>query len=107
MSRDDSVLFSGATSASFGSAKEREVKAKAQERKEKRDETTAALKPVAQNVLDTVDIERDKTVAQMLSLVTPGTPDKDVKALVVSLNLYKASCDHLKSQLRVVLKDVS
>lgn len=60
MSRDDSILHTGATSASFASPKEVEVKAKQAEAKEKRREVGHKLKPAGEVVLGLIANQKDK-----------------------------------------------
>jgi hypothetical protein len=105
MSRNDSILATGASSANFATPKEREVKAKQQQRHDQRKEVTNELKPSAQLILEAVDQEQDKTIQRLLSLVAPGTPEKDVKSLLISLNLYKESLARIRNRLQIVLQE--
>lgn len=107
MSRNDSILHTGMTSASMTPRRSEEVSEKRKQAAQERDERSKELKPVAKPILDALTAERDQTTLRLLSLVAPGTPDEDVKNLLISLNLYKDSMAKLETRLKIILKDVA
>lgn len=107
MTRSDNVLYTGQTSASFASGKDQELKEKREQSRQERLELRNQLKPIAEPVLEALDVERDQTITRLLSMVGPGTPNADVKNLLISLNLYRDSMTKLKAKLQIILKDAA
>lgn len=105
MSRDDSILATGTTSAILTSPKQQQVLEKQEAARQKRLDATHKLKPAAEPILNAIDAEYEAVTKRLLSMVAPGTPAEDVKSLLISLNLYKDSLSTLKSKLKVVLKE--
>lgn len=107
MSRDDSVLYTAQTSSSMASKRATKVQQRQELASQARDSQKSELKPVAAPILAAVDKELNHTITTILSMVGPGTPDKDVKTTLIALNLYKDSLTKLKGNLNVILKDVA
>jgi Lhr-like helicase len=95
--RNDSILYTGQTSASRRAEK-------AELRKRDKAEKQAKLAPNAQVIVDLLDSERDQVITQLLSLINGSTPTEDVKSLIVSLNLYKQSMSNVKAKSLNILR---
>ena len=103
MPRNDSILNTGASSASIGKAERaRELReGRAKLKTDKRTRIAPSIEPVIEELIK----ERDRTILELLALVTPATPTEDAKELLVSLNLYKASMERLKSRLSNIMRE--
>jgi hypothetical protein len=103
MSRDDSVLYTGATSASRRSEK---VALRRREKAEKQ----AVILPNEKIIMGFLDEELKNTKLLLLQAINPSTPSEDVKSLIVSLNLLEQNIQQVKNRvsgiLRRSLKDI-
>jgi hypothetical protein len=96
MARDDSLLYTGATSASFKSRKE-DIH---QEKIEKK----GAITPAAKVVLDFIEQEK-VNVCDIRSLVLDRTTDEeDIKAELLARKLYTAYLSELQNKLKIILR---
>lgn len=95
--RNDSILYTGQTSASRRAEK-------AELKKREKAEQLTKITPSEQVVFEFLDKERDETIKTLLGMVNLSTPEADVKSLLVSLNLYRQSIASVKNRLSSVLR---
>lgn len=105
--RDDSMLYSGATSASFSSPKAEELKAKQAEAKQGRLDVHQKLKPAAEVVLGLIDKHRNKFKyigefedASFLS-------DETFRAEMMARKKFYGFLNQFEQEIKIALKDVS
>ena len=90
MSRDDSILYSGASSASFGQSKEQRIReAKSEEKREKR----TKLQPAATVVFE--EIEKEKKSVMFLQNIDIENA-KDEKLFMVEMIARKKYVEYLQ-----------
>lgn len=99
MSRDDSLLYTGMTSASFQKAQE-----KKKERQSERTEERAKLQPAAEIVFS--ELAKDKAMLGevLLSLVDPDTPDNQVKEHLNAVRMHRGWIADLEARLKLKLR---
>jgi len=106
MSRDDSLLYSGATSASFTTPKAKEVKTKRDEVKEKRREVRHQLKPSAEIINTILEEERLLVVQDLANLpMNVSTTEENVKELLMAFQRNLVFIDRVRSKLNLALKE--
>lgn len=107
MSRDDSTLYTGATSASFTTPRSEQVKAKAEANKQVRREAQHKLKPAAEIVLGI--IEEHKTSAMHVSAVTTQEhlDDKSAGELLRSQRKIYAFLLAFEQEIKIALREKS
>ena len=100
--RSDSILNTGLSSVSVNKVaieqKAREDRARA------RDEKRTTLAPVAQIITEEFNKERERAKLELLGIIDAKTPEKDVKAIIASLNLYATSMNNLQFRLINLMK---
>jgi hypothetical protein len=97
MPRNDSILYTGQSSATRRAEK---IAERQREKAEKR----VVLLPTEKLIIEFLDKERDDTITQLLGLVNPSTPEADVKSAIVSLTLYRQSIANTKNRLLSILR---
>jgi hypothetical protein len=97
MSRDDSVLYTGATSASRRSEK---VALRRREKAEKQ----AVILPNEKIIMGFLDEELKNTKLLLLGSINPSTPEADVKSLISSLNLLDQNIQAVKNRCKNILR---
>ncbi len=96
MARDDSLLYTGATSASFKSRKE-EVH---QEKIEKK----GVITPAAKIVFDLIEKEKVNVCDIRSLIVDRTTAEDDVKAELLARKLYTTYLSELRNKLKIILR---
>lgn len=108
MSRDDSVLYSGATSASFTTPKAQQIKDKKQEAKEKRQEISHKLKPSAEIINAILDTEKILVTQELANLpLNVSTTEDNVKELLMAFQRNLVFIERVRNKINLALKDQS
>lgn len=105
MSRDDSGLYTGATSASFTSPKAEEVKARAETAKEQRRETQHKLKPSATVVLELIQQHKDRVKSIEEFAVETMVSDEHFKSEVMARKKFYQFLNMFEQQIKIALKE--
>lgn len=107
MSRDDSILHTGLTSASFASRRADEMREKQDVAKQERLDKQQKLKPAAEVVLALID--KHKNAAKYVENVTGGLPlsDKEAGELLRSQRLVYKFLQTFENEIKIALKDVT
>lgn len=105
MSRNDSVLYTGASSASFSSVKEQQMKEQREAEKQTRKEVAQKLKPSGEVVLAL--IEKHKEAARNVSAVTTSDimSDKEAGELLRSQRKIYAFLLQFEAEIKLALKE--
>lgn len=96
MSRDDGLLYSGASSQTAARRKEY-----SQEKKQERKK----LQPAAEFVLQEIAKEKAMLGELLLSIVDPEAPDEKVASQLVAVRLHRAWLASFESRIRNVLRE--
>lgn len=108
MSRDDSILYSGSTSASFTSPRAKEVKDKQEEAKEQRREAGHKLKPSAEIINAILDAEKTLIVQELANLpLNVSTTEENIKELLMALQRHLLFIDRVRNKITIALKEQS
>lgn len=105
MSRDDSILHTGATSASFASPKEKEVKTKAEGAKEQRRETQHKLKPAAEIVLSLIEAHKDRVKSIEEFAVEDMVNDEHFKSELMARKKFYQFLQQFEQEVKIALKE--
>jgi hypothetical protein len=107
MSRDDGLLYSGATSASFKSPAAQEVADKQKQAKEERKEKQLRLKPAAEPVLAL--IEKHKQLASHVQAVakTSDITDQEAGEMLRSQRKIYEFLLQFEQEIKIALKEPS
>lgn len=103
--RDDSALYTGASSAAFTSPKSEEVKTKAQLRQDERKEKAFKLKPVAETILAIVDKYRNKVKSIEEFMVEDMITDEHFKSEVMARKKFMQFLGQFEQEIKIALKD--
>lgn len=105
MSRDDSTLYTGTTSASFTTPRAEQVKTKAEKAKQLRKDTQYKLKPAAEVVLALID-EHKKSAANVIAVTTnEHMSDKIAGELLRSQRKIYAFLLTFEQEIKIALKE--
>lgn len=107
MSRDDSSLYSGLTSASFATPRSQAIKEQQEKQKQERLETQHKLKPAAEPVLEL--IEKHKQAFRYVMNVTTDDVMTDQEAgemLRSQRRIYKFLMQ-FEQEIKIALRDMS
>lgn len=102
MSRDDSVLYSGSSSVSFGSNK---VQPQRQKLTDKKKEDKIVLTPAGERIKAILEDEKRKTILKVLAQVSPDTREEQTSNLLAALNLYTQSMIAVTTKIDNILRD--
>ena len=105
MSRDDTVLYTGTTSASFTSPKAEEVKDKQRTTRDARKERSHKLKPAAEPVLALVQKYKDKVMLITEFSVETMVTDEHFKAEIMARKKFYQFLLQFESDIKVALKE--
>ena len=98
MSRDDSILYSGASSASFSSSRQKIV--------EKKREVRGALQPAAEVINDIVISEKRLITEQLIRLpIDMKTTDEDVKSTLLAVQMNLAFIERFHNKVNNMLRE--
>lgn len=106
MTRDDGLLYSGASSAAFASPVEQEVKDKADLRKQDKLDKQNRLKPVADDILALINKHRDKVKSIEEFMVEEMITDEHFKSEVMARKKFMQFLGQFEREIKIVLKDV-
>jgi hypothetical protein len=95
MSRNDSLLYTGAASNRVVGQDVRSAEKQAKRTR---------LMPVADEILSTLDKERERTQLELLKLVNVSTDKKLLKEMIAALNLYDKSMLNLRATFNNILR---
>lgn len=108
MSRDDSLLYTGATSASFSSPKEQSVKEKQALSKQERLDRRHKLKPSAEIINNILDGERALVIQDIASLpVDLNTSNQNVKEVLLAYQRNLLFIDRVRNKVNIALRESS
>ena len=102
MPRSDSVLLTGSSSAVREKLERTQLKDRL--RKENKEANKTKMMPVHELVTDLINKEREATILKMLDTVDIKTTDKDHKALLLSLRLYKESINSIQAKINAIMR---
>lgn len=107
MSRNDSILYAGSSSASFSSPKEQAVKERQKLSKQERLENQHKLKPAAEPVLALID--KHKKLAMHVASVASSdlVSDKEAGEMLRSQRRIYAFLLQFEQEIKIALKDVT
>lgn len=106
MSRNDSILFSGANSASFASPREQQVKDKQSQAKQKRLEIKQTLKPAAEPVLALIEKHKKAAMHVLAVAQADNISDKEAGEMLRSQRKIYAFILQFEQEVKVALKEV-
>lgn len=106
MSRDDGVLYSGATSASFGSVKYTQIKEKRDTDKQQRLDTKHKMKPAAEPVLALIDKWRNKFKYIGEFEDAAFVSDETFKSEVMARKKFYQFLGQFEQEIKIALKEV-
>jgi len=102
MSRDDSILYGGSSSASFSSTQEQKIR---KEKREEKEDKRGKLKPVAEIVMKELDTEMQSVMfIQNIDIAN----SKDEKMLMIEMmarQKYVEYIKQLKNKLDIILRE--
>jgi hypothetical protein len=98
--RDDSILYSGLTSASSRKIAETKV-GKKDEKVTKRTE----IKPIAIPVFNEIQKQKDMLGEILLAIVDPDSPDEKVASQLEAVRLHRAWLINFEGALKNVLRE--
>lgn len=102
MTRDDSVLYSGASSASFSSVKEQKVLTT---RKDKKEEQRNQLKPSADVTFQVIDKEIDSVLRVDAIDISSAKDERLFMIEMMARQKYVEYLHKLKARLTIVLRE--
>ncbi len=102
MSRSDSVLNTGMSSATLN--KSERVKKAREARADQKKQVRNTILPAIEPVIDELVKERNKTILDLMETINASTSQEDVKSIILALNLYKDSMESLKSRLTNIMR---
>lgn len=105
MSRDDSVLYSGATSASFKSPKAQEVEDKQKQAQEERKEKKLKLKPAAEPVLELIEKHKKKVKSIEEFAIEDMITEEHFKSEVMARKKFYQFLLQFEQEIKIALKD--
>lgn len=101
-SRSDSVLLTGMNSGSIN--KVERSREKERQRQEEKLKVKATIHKSVIPVLEELKKEKDRTTLELLEVIDGNTDEANVKAVTVSLKLYRTSMDKLASRLGNIMR---
>lgn len=102
MSRDDSVLYTGQTSASFGS---RPQPLRSDKRDEKIEKRTKLL-PAAEIINEVIASEKRLVTEQLIRLpIDMKTTDEDVKSTLLAVQMNLAFIDRIHNKINNIMRE--
>jgi hypothetical protein len=102
MSRDDSILYAGSSSASFGSPKEQQIRTDIRENKR---EKRAKLQPAAEVVFAEIKSEMDSVMFIQNIAVEEATDERMFMIEVMARKKYVTYLKNLQNKLDIILRD--
>lgn len=99
MSRDDSDLYSGISSASYEKVAARQAEAKAE-----KDKARAQVELDAPLILKVIAEERAECSKKLWDWIKPDTTEETVKASIVALKEYDGYLAHLSSRINTIIR---
>ena len=99
--RNDSALFTGATSQQM--VKIKKDKENREARKHARQDKKTKIFPVASEFVDLINKEKDNATLQILSQVDALTGD-EYEAVIKSLRLYRQSMNALVAKVNMIMR---
>lgn len=107
MSRNDGILYTGATSASFSSPKEQELKSKQEVAKQERLDTQHKLKPAAEPVLALIEKHKAKVKSIEEFAVEDMITNEHFQSEVMARKKFYQFLLQFEQEIKIALKDVS
>lgn len=106
MSRDDSLLYTGSSSASFGSSKSKQLEEEREAKTEAKRELRHKLKPAAEVVNETIAGEKRLLTEKLMRLpIDMKTTDKEVKSTLLALQMNLAFIDRFHNKVNNILRE--
>ncbi len=105
MARNDSILNTGMTSASFASPKEKELKQKRKEEQEEKQRKKLTLQPSADIVLDLITKHRDKVKSIEEFEVEQMVSDEHFKSEVMARKKFVQFLNLFEQEIKIALKE--
>lgn len=106
MSRNDSVLYTGATSASFSSPRAEELKAKRELKQQQRRDSQQRLKPSAEVINAILDQEKVLITKELANLpLNVSTTEENVKELLMTFQRNLQFIDRVKTKVNLALRE--
>jgi len=99
MSRSDTLLYTGMSSASFVQEREKRV-----ERKKKTETKKAEAKPFAQDILFVLSTEREAIGKELANVIHVEMDAQDIKATVLGLKQADERIKRVESTIKNILK---
>ena len=99
--RNDSALFTGATSQQM--VKIKKDKENRESRKQARKDKKTKIFPVASEFIELIEKEKDNATLQILSQVDSLTGD-DYEAVIKSLRQYRQSMNNLIGKVNMIMR---
>ena len=97
--RDDAMLYTGMTSASFA-----RQKVATEKRKEEKTEKLQQLLPAADVVFAEIKKEKALIAQNVLKCVAMDTPEENIKSLLLSYRMYDVYLSKFQGSLATILR---
>lgn len=107
MSRDDGILYSGLTSASFAPPRAQQLKAKQLQEKQERLDTQHKLKPAAEPVLEIIEKHKHAFRYVMNVATDDAISDKEAGEMLRSQRRIYKFLMQLEQEIKIALRDVA
>lgn len=105
MTRDDSLLYTGASSASFTTPKSEEIKDKRDLKKQERKDAQHKLKPSAEVVLGLIERHKDKVKSIEEFAVEDMVSDEHFKSEVMARKKFYQFLMQFEQEIKIALKE--
>lgn len=97
MARDDSLLYTGITSASEPKLTPRKAQA------EQKEKTRRNLKPAVEEILDLIGVERADIVNLKSFVLDRTTPEEEIKVELLARKMYHGYLNSLEAKVKNIM----